>query len=178
MNAPASIGNEDINYEFALNPDSVQWSYKEITQAYDTLGGRVIQLLAVEVGAMTVQGSLRTKRELQQFASAMAKIMRYHVNSGGKPVHFRVPSRQWDFLVYVSKVPSIGWDTQTVAFPWTLELKVEEDLGIVTETILNAELDALAKGIGYSDLYHGGDFLGEGFRALLEQLAAGAAGTG
>lgn len=169
MASLASIGNEDVSYEFRLNPESVSWSYKETVRAFDTLGGRVLQLLSVAVGAMTVTGSAGTRADLQRFADRMAQIMRYHVNSGGKPVHFRVPSRQWDFLVYVAKVPTIGWNTKTTAYPWTLNLKVEEDLGVVTETILNAELDALAKDIGYSELYHGGMAEG-GLDALIATL--------
>lgn len=174
--AAATIGNGDISYEFRLNPEKVSWSYREIIKPFDTLGGRVLQLLAVEVGGMTVSGQAGTRADLQRFADSMAKIMRYHVASGGNSVSLKVPSRGWDFDVYVAKVPNIGWDAKTVSYPWTLNLKVEQDLGIVTETILNAELDALAKEIGYSENYHGGDGGVEGITALVDKLNAARAG--
>lgn len=170
MNDPASIGDGPVRYDFSINPDTVAWTYKETIKAFDTLGGRVLQLLSVQVGEMTVTGQAGTREELQRFADSMAKIMRYHVNSGGRPVHFRVPSRSWDFTVYVYKVPSIGWNVKTVSYPWSLTLKVEEDMGIVTETILNAELDALAKEIGYSTDYHGGAGGTENLVAVIETL--------
>jgi hypothetical protein len=154
--ASAFIGNSKVGHEFRFNPDTVNWGFKENVAIKETIGGRVIQVLSVQVQQMIFQGMAGTRRELQRLALNIDKIMTYNINYR-RPVRLTIPSRKWDFLVYPQGLPRIGWDITTVPHPFELTLAVEEDFGIVTDQILQHEIDRLAKDIGYDSKWHGGD---------------------
>lgn len=136
---------------------SAEWTYANNTQSFDTIGGRVVQLLSVTITDMTVQGVAGSRQELQRFTNNIMKIMKFHVATQ-LPVQFRVPSRKWDFMVYVKAMPQVGWDVTTVSYPFQLTLGISEDVsGIKSRAITTFELDHLKKTIGYNSSYHGGD---------------------
>lgn len=151
-----SIDTKEIDHTFTFNPNTIKWSYTENTATFDTLGGRVTQLLSVKADTMTVQGDTGSKKELQRLASNIASIMQYHLQTE-RPVRLTIPSRNWRFNVYVSQFPSIGFDVETISFPFQLKMEINEDFGVTTKKVLKNELDRLKKRIGYSPKWHGGN---------------------
>lgn len=148
--------NSHIQHQFKFNPNSVEWGYKQNTRSFDTLGGRVIQILSVKAEQMTIQGDAGSKRELQRLASNVAAIMQYHLKTQ-RPVKLVVPSRDWRFHVYLTQFPNIGWNTDTISYPFQLTMEVSEDFGISYKRILKNELNRLKKNVGYDPKWHGGD---------------------
>src|SRR3954471_741544 len=127
VQAHAFIGNQQVHHTFKFNPDSANWDYKENISSQDTIGGRVVQLLSVNVGAVTVQGKAGSRAELQRLADNIRTLMDFHIRTS-LPVNFRVPSRGWNFLVFVQAMPQIGWDVAATSYPYSLTLVVQEDL--------------------------------------------------
>lgn len=156
VSARAFIGNSTNGFTFPFNPDSASWTYANNTQSFDTIGGRVVQLLSVSITDMQINGKSGSRNELQRMVEAFRRIMQWQVETQ-QPVSFRVPSRKWNFRVYISDVPQVGWDVTTVTYPWQMALKVVEDVGLKTHQIQQFELDRLAQNLGYSKSVHGGD---------------------
>lgn len=168
MLAKAFIGNENVGHTFSFNPNSVQWSYNTEIQSIDTLGGRVVQLLSVNIDDMTVQGVAGSRKNLQTLGEDIAAIMKYHVKTQ-RPVYFKVPSRRWNFLVYVESLPQLGWDVQTVSYPFQITLRFEEDLlGTKTTQLRELELSRLNPDIGFNPNFHGGD--ATSFKEIVSKL--------
>src|SRR4030067_2149295 len=96
--AHAFLGVEGISHTFRFNPDAVNWGYQEDVTSQDTIGGRVVQLLSVQVQDITVEGRAGSRGELQRLAENVRDIMAFHVRTP-RPVSLRVPSRNWNFIV-------------------------------------------------------------------------------
>lgn len=154
--AHAFLGVAGVSHTFRFNPDDSQWSYQENTNSTDTIGGRVVQILSVQVQGLTVHGRAGSRGELQRLADNVRKIMEYHVQTS-RPVTFRVPSRNWNFLVYVSAMPQVGWDVSATSYPYQIELSIYEDItGVQSRKLQLSSLARLAQGIGYNPNVHGG----------------------
>lgn len=168
----AFLGNDQVFHTFRFNPSEAEWSYKESMFSQDTLGGRVVQVLSTNIEALTVQGSAGSRRELQKLAANIRDIMQFHIETL-HPVYFRVPSRNWNFSVYVEAMPQIGWDVQSTSYPYTLQLRILEDIsGTKSEQIRNraiAGITRLNQGIGYIPGVHGGN--ADQFVSITEVLA-------
>lgn len=155
--ARAMIGVSELQHVFSMNPDEVKWSYKNNTVSRDTIGGRVVQILSATTESMTVTGRAGSRRELQILSKNLKDIMQYQIKTGG-PVHFKVPSRNWDFLVFLQNVSSLGWDVSTTSYPFQLTLMIKDDLtGVADKVIEGLTFDKMSKGIGYNPKFHGGD---------------------
>lgn len=139
-----------------VNPYSAMWSYDHNTTSTDTLGGRVIQLLSVQVTDVNVSTVAGGRRELQRMADGVREIMNYHIQTS-LPAKFVVPSRAWSFSVFIRAMPQIGWDVAATTYPYQLTMAIVEDLtGVKTKQIERAALARLADGIGYNPAVHGG----------------------
>jgi len=120
----------------------------------------VVQLLSVQVTGLTVTSVAGSRTELQGVAERVSSVMDYHVRTL-RPAIFRVPSRAWDFRVYVTAMPQMGWDVSSTSYPYQLQMEVDEDLTGVQEPKLEAAaLLRLYQGIGYDPSVHGGDATG------------------
>lgn len=175
MRARAFLGNSKVSAVMNVIPYTADWEYGVNTRSTDTLGGRVVQLLSVTIGSLNIQSVAVSRLELQRLAKELQDIMKYHIQTQ-EPVFFRVPSMKWEMLVYLETVPQLGWDVQTVTYPFALSLRIVEDINLTKTTqLLNNQLDRLAEGIGYNPNVHGGD--GPGFAELVNNLDLDAFGT-
>lgn len=153
----ASLGNDIIRHVFLFNPDEVKWGYSNNTVSRDTIGGRVVQLLSAKVEQMTVVGRAGSREELQKIALNLKKIMNYQIKNQ-TPIRFKVPSKKWNFKVYLQNVSSLGWDYAATSYPYELTLLVQEDLtGLTSKVIMGDAISRLAQSIGYSENFHGGN---------------------
>lgn len=155
--AHAFLGNNEVNHTFRLNPDTVEWDYAENIVPYDTIGGRVLQVLSGKTNGMTINGRAGSRGELQRLANNCKNIMQYHIKTQ-EPVYFKVPSKSWNFIVYLQAVPQIGWSVGATSYPYQIVLSVVDDLkGITSQEMRAYTLERLATGIGYNPNVHGGD---------------------
>ena len=180
LRSTAYLSAADILYRFDVNPNSVEWNYRHHTHVQDTLGGRVVQLLGVSVEGMTIRGDagagIDGRKKLQKLASRIGYIMQTIHVERQNPVYFKVPSRDWKFRVYITSAPRLGWDSQTLTYPYELQFQVIEDLGIATRDSLHGELDRLKRGIGYDPKWHGGN-AAEGLAVVQDMYGGGGGGS-
>lgn len=156
--ARAVIGTGNIQHVFAMNPDEVKWAYKNNTVSRDTIGGRVVQVLSSTVDVMTITGRAGSRRELQVMSNNLKKIMQYQVKTS-EPVNFKVPSRNWNFLVYIQNISGLGWDVTTTSYPYEINLMIQDDLtGIAAKSINKSVFESLTLGMGYNPEFHGGSY--------------------
>lgn len=161
---------------FPVNPYSAQWAYKENVQSYDTIGGRVTQLLSVNIDGLTITSVAGSRGELQKIAEGIRRIMQYHITTS-RPVTFKVPSRAWSFTVYITAMPQIGWDVAATSYPFQLSMAVDEDTsGIQTHKITQSALTRLAENVGYKKGFHGGE--AGAFQKLTNSVLANASSRG
>lgn len=185
-NAQASIAAPGVEHIFAFNPDEVKWSFSNNTVSRDTIGGRVVQLLSSKVDQMTVVGRAGSRGELQRLAKNLKQIMNYQIKNQ-TPVSFKVPSKDWNFKVYLQNVSSLGWDYAATSYPYEITFLVQDNLtGLTNKSVEDEALQRLAEGIGYSDKFHGGNAdsalaISESYQragSYLSTLSRGTAGTG
>lgn len=155
--AKAFLGIGTKSAIFNFNPDEVKWAYKNNTVSRDTIGGRVVQVLSSSVEAMTVTGRAGSRERLQIFAKDLKDLMQYHIKTS-EPVNFKVPSRNWDFRVYIQNISSLGWDATSTSYPYELTLTIQEDLNNIIDFKIKQDVfENLVQGMGYNPLYHGGN---------------------
>ena len=51
-------------YAFPFNINSLNWNYQMNTQSYSTMGGRVTQMLSVQITTMTAQGAAGSRKAI------------------------------------------------------------------------------------------------------------------
>lgn len=155
--AKAYLGNTETSAIFSFNPDEVKWSYKNNTVSRDTIGGRVVQILSSNVETMSISARAGSREKLQTLTRDFQKVMQYHVKTGD-PVDFKVPSRNWQFTVFLQNVAPLGWDVGATSYPFQMVLAIKQDLnGVAAQKIREDAFLNLAEGIGYNPRYHGGD---------------------
>lgn len=155
--AHAFLGTAEVSHTFRFNPDEVTWDYSANIVPYDTIGGRVLQVLSGKTNSLTINGRAGSRGELQRMAQNLQDIMRYQARTQ-EPVSFRVPSRQWNFSVYVQAAPQLGWSVADTSYPYQIIMNIQEDLqGVATQKMRVDALSRLAEGIGYNPDVHGGN---------------------
>lgn len=157
VNTLAHIIAGDTTFVFPVNPYTATWGYKQNSVSTDTLGGRVVQLLSVYVDQLMITSVAGSRSELQRVADSAKDIMDFHVSTL-RPARLVVPSRKWDFKVYLTALPQIGWDIAATTYPYTMTFLIDEDIsGVKTHQVEEAALARLYNGIGYDPSVHGGD---------------------
>jgi len=140
-------------YAFPFNINALNWNYQLNTQSYSTLGGRVTQLLSVQITTMTVQGEAGSRKNLIDLYNAF-RSMQDNQNATKLSMRFDVPSRNLSFDVWLENF-QLGWGVQTVTYEYQIQLEVHQDLsGIAinaaTTDALNHVVNNNGGNIGFS----------------------------
>jgi hypothetical protein len=156
---------------FRLDPVSVQWTYKIKTAVYETIGGRVVQIIGVMFGDMTLTGSFGVGgwQEQETFLTnmrAMADaqvatnftVVNRHLSS--PPVRFLYPPKNWDFLVYLrdfiqpgGEGPSVTLANEIINPKWLLNLAIVEansSFSTLGAAAANDYITRLSQGLGWA----------------------------
>jgi hypothetical protein len=143
-------GGPQGKFFFRVDPTAINWSYKLNTSEEQTYGGKVIQLLGVSLGTLSISlesGSGR-REELRRVLYYFKDLALWQKGTG-RTVKFYYPPRKYSLRV-VFKSVNFTDNLQNVTFPYQLNFLVEEDLnGLITKKTLSAELNKIADGIGY-----------------------------
>lgn len=162
---------------FRIDPDTVSWDHQIKKSVQETIGGKVIQILGVKLGAMTVSGSFGQGyfQEQRAWLSKMRALADSQVNDfTAMPPRFLYPGYGWDFLVYLTSystkesAQSIVLDMNTVNVTWKLIFHIVEDNSGLSQVLRNAYIDRLADGIGWRPNKYNGP---EGFNDLQTTLS-------
>jgi len=142
-------------YNFPFNVNGVEWQYQMNNRSFDTIGGRVTQLVSVKISTMSIQGEAGSRVALLDMYTNM-KAMQDSQNTHQQSMTLSIPvvtysaSTNLGFRVWVTQM-QMGWDVSTVTYPYMLQLEVEQDFNAITaQTSTAAALDQIAAGIGFS----------------------------
>lgn len=156
---------------FRIDPTSAQWTYKIKTAVYETIGGRVVQIIGVLFGDMVVNGSFGVGgwREQQAFLTDMRTMADAQVATNftvvnrhlaAAPVRFLYPPKGWDFLVYLKSYtqpngegPSVTVANEIINPQWALTLAIVEAnaaFNTLGAAAVNDYVSRLSQGLGWA----------------------------
>ena len=137
-------------FRFRSNPNAVDWTYELITNIEPTYGGRVVQILGIRLGQLTIKidcglGGWGYAMKVVRFMSNMLDWQRT-----GNTAQFEYTPRNWLLNLYALDVPFQDSYNATVR-ELALNFQIEEDItGAMKSTSLSQELSRLYDGIGWA----------------------------
>ena len=139
---------------FPYNPNSFNYSYQLNKVSFDTIGGRVTQLLSIKINTITWEGDAGSRQKLLYLFRDFKQIQDQQVDKEQSTL-LTVPSRDWKMTVWARSM-EIGWDYQSVTYPYRIQFEVDEDFGGILSGVTSPEIDALVNNsIGWSKNYSG-----------------------
>jgi len=141
-------------YNFPFNINSLQYSYQMNTKSYDTIGGRVTQLLSVRMNTMSIEGEAGNRTNLINLYENF-KTIQDHQNQNKTPMILGIPSRDLKWHVYLKQM-QMGFDISTIIYPYNMNFEVEQDVSNFTTNVATSDaLNRLSAGVGFNDVYLG-----------------------
>lgn len=168
MMATATLGD----WQFRISPESVSFDFNVRTRSIPTIGGKVIQILGVDVSEMTVNGSFGKggRVEQQRFLEWCLARTRAQTEEDKAVVRFRMPDKGWDFAVKIKALTdsggrsSVSLRNDNINPQFTLVLHLEDDLQGITELKRAAEasyIASLSRGVGWKRTEYNGPLTSE-----------------
>ncbi len=137
-------------FVFKVDPYDISWTYNMRTQTTDTYGGRVVQILGVDLGNLsinTVCGKAGYPY-LEEMKSFFREMGLWQQNEQ-KPATFLFPPKNYNLKFWGQRF-SFDNAIDNVVYPVQISGMIQEDLaGTLKKSIMTAELSKLADGIGY-----------------------------
>jgi hypothetical protein len=153
----------NISYDFPFYIDSLEWSYQLNSQSYDTIGGRVTQLLSVRFSTMSLQGEAGSRGALMALYDNF-KTVQNNQNLSKRAMTLHIPSnnqsKSLSFSVFLESF-QMQWDITTVTYPFAMTFEVDQELTtkVATQAATLAALNAYSAtnsdGIGFSEAWTG-----------------------
>ena len=139
-----------------INPDEITWSYGLKTQTYPTYGGEVVQILSMNVGEMSVSGTLRSYKQMERIYQWFLTYMQQATQGRNSasydmtPVEFEYLARGWKFKIMPYQVPGFKYGRDVVAPSWKIGASVVEfDDNFENIVLSQAQFNGIAAGKGF-----------------------------
>ena len=138
------------SFRLRCDPHSIAWSYTLNTKIDETYGGRVVQILSVRLGDLTIQSRMgRGRWEALNELIMFCRDVMFQQKDTGEPALLSYPTKGWAVKVFLSNVPFADQATN-VSYPYSLRFKVQEDVnGVLSADSMTSELNRIRDGIGY-----------------------------
>lgn len=151
--ATARLGN----YAFGIDPSTAKWGYELKTNKIQTKGGTVVQIIARNIGDLTITGYLSARgltnenryQRMEEFQQKMADIMQYHVDTGN-PVTFYFPVLGWNGKVFLKDVSKFSYSPKVAAISYQLTFFVDTGFDTIKEIVATDALNAIPDGVGWT----------------------------
>ena len=130
--------------------NSFTWKSNLRTSEESTVGGRVIQILGVDITGLTITAEIGSggAKALRRLASQAAALIEWHVSSD-RAARVTYPREGYDFYAFLKSV-TIKDSVDNITYPVALNFEVDEDVNnIATKAAMGQELARLRDGIGY-----------------------------
>ena len=139
---------------FPYLPNSIDWSYSLNKASFNTIGGRVTQILSIKINTVSWTGDAGSRQNLLNLYSSFKDTQAYQVkNEVSSPL---VISSRPDWVPQVfARSMELGWDYQSVTYPYRIQFEVDEDFASVTNGQMNDALNVLSATIGWSKDFSG-----------------------
>lgn len=156
---------------FPFDPNQFEWGYATKTNVVQTLGGRVIQLLSLQIKSINWQGDAGSEANLLKLFDQLSLVLDRQVESGN-PSTLSVPSKGWSFKVYLDGLSGFSWTKTTVTYPYSLRFLVDSGHGSIYTSLRTRELERLSEDFGrIHPAFSGPDGYGEVVERLSEAYA-------
>ena len=115
--------------------DEISWGYRLNTQTFPTYGGEVVQILSAYTDDLSIQGTLRTYREMERVYTWFLHYIQVATQTGNGEVHapfnqapiqFDYPHRGWSLQIVPKRLPGFRYGRDVVAPQWQLQAAVIE----------------------------------------------------
>jgi hypothetical protein len=139
-----------------IKPDEITWSYGLNTQTYPTYGGEVVQILSMNVGDMSVTGTLRSYKQMERVYSWFLSYMQQATQGRNSasydmtPVEFEYLARGWKFKIMPNQLPGFKYGREVVAPSWKISASVVEvDDDFQNIVLSQGQFNGIASGAGF-----------------------------
>lgn len=140
--------------------NSFTWGYQLRTIVEETIGGKVTQVLGVNITSATITAEIGSGGypALKRISQAARDLIIWQSETR-KPVKLAYPKRKYSFMAFLKAV-NIKDSLDNVTFPITFLFEIDEDVsGIASATSFQAEINRLQEGVGYKrNQYNDPDF--------------------
>jgi hypothetical protein len=151
MAAPFASISAHKKFIFKVNPYNVGWGYNLRTHVDDTYGGKVVQILGVDLTSLTIDTAAggHGLPYVQEFMKFWRDMCIWQQNEQ-KLAIFSFPSKNYRLSVWADTL-NISNSLDNIEHPITMVFQIQEDLaGTLKKTAMTAQLKKLAVGIGYT----------------------------
>lgn len=158
----ASLTHDGRTLRFRTNPNEFQWNYNLNKRVDQTYGGRVIQLLGINIEdfSFTVEAGGGRWEYMEKVVNFMRDVLVAQRN--GRPATFQYTTRGWKLNCFISSFPFED-SYEAVTRPFTVTTKVQEDVSsVISNATLSAELQRLQDGMGFERSKYNDPLLGSG----------------
>ena len=166
------------DWEFSIDPTDVSWDFNVRTSSTATIGGKVLQVLGVDVNKIVVLGQFGKggRLEQQEFANWLRQRATEQADTNNAVIRFRVPSKGWDFGVQIDSLTeqgaqkAISLDVTNFNPKFRLSLHVVDDLGNVMsikEAAKASYIKNISEGFGWKKTAYNGPLTIEEVEQLL-----------
>lgn len=137
-------------FRFRVDPTAVSWTYNLNTKVEETYGGRVVQILSIRLGDLTVESNSGSGGwDYLKTVIDFCRDVLFQQKETGRPAVFSYPTKGWEMEVFLSNIPYAD-QTENTHFPFRLRFKIQEDVsGVISADSITSELDKVRDGIGY-----------------------------
>ncbi len=127
------LGGPNGGMRLRTGPNTLSWAYNLKTHTDNTYGGRVIQILAVNVTSLSVQidAGHRGKQYVRDTLLRMRDLALWQRDTHDA-VTFLYAPRRISARVYFQSI-TVQDKVDNVAFPYTVDFVVQEDLSGILE---------------------------------------------
>lgn len=155
----ASLGFSDgPSVRFRIDPSDIQWDFRIETAVFETVGGRVVQVVGATLGDLKVIGGFGENhaakgdagaswRLADGFAKRIKEMMQHQSRGSTRtakalqtPAIFSYPPMGWKFAVTIMSLDdpeggSVNFSTGKFAHEYMLTLFVQRDLSTTTSNL-------------------------------------------
>lgn len=164
---PATVSYSNQKLVLDVNPHEISYSYNLNTSEMQTIAGKVVQILSVNIGDLTLSSTIGGSRgKIDENFNRYMKMVQFCRNlmiwqaDTNKPAYFAFPELSYSFKVFL-RGQTFTDDFKNVAYPYSMTFSVDEDItGVATTTAMESALSKVKKDVGFAPGqagWHGGN---------------------
>ena len=138
---------------FPYSPNSVDFAYSLNKISFNTIAGRVTQLISIKVNTITWEGDAGSRENLLQLYQTFKQTQDQQIeaeNFGNgasllvmpTPVGTNLGFSQISMYV-LARSMQIGWNYQSVTYPYRIQFELDEGFQNITSGFTSSEIDQL-----------------------------------
>ena len=134
---------------FPYSPNSVNFTYNLNKVSFNTVSGRVTQLVSIKVNTITWEGDTGNRDYLlnlyaffkqiqdQQIENESSSLLIMPTPIGSGLSSLSIPMQVW------ARSMQLGWNFQSVTYPYRIQLELDEGFGDITSGVSSSQINAL-----------------------------------